>query len=219
MDVTHLSITLENMNMEDILLALKDVQLKNQMLQEQNHWLLTAPTILPDAARSSPLPQDTSSATSSANDSASTTNKNLFVNKGSQKAVEYCAMKMFVFGHVWWDRKGLFGAGLDLETVHHELDATTLTNSLDTSVQRPSKDRVAVLWLILKLYEFLPEVFRPLVNTTIKGDYGYRQLPVPKRELTKPIFGHFDSKSTLIASNLTDGCSSLFIMLHTSSSI
>ncbi|KAK0471117.1 hypothetical protein IW261DRAFT_1572337 [Armillaria novae-zelandiae] len=171
MDVTHLSTALENMNMEDILLALKDVQLKNQTLQEQNRWLLTAPTILLDAARSSPLPQDTSSATSSANDSASTTDKNLFVDKDSQKAVEYCAMKMVVFGHVWWDRKGLFGAGLDLETAHRELDATILTNSLDTGVQRPSKDRVAVLWLILKLYEFLPEVFRPLVNATIKGDY------------------------------------------------
>ncbi|KAK0472459.1 hypothetical protein IW261DRAFT_1424287 [Armillaria novae-zelandiae] len=151
--------------------ALKDVQLKNQTLQEQNRRLLTAPTVLPDAARSSPPPQDTSSATSSANDSASTTDKNLFIDKDSQKAVEYCAMKMVIFGHVWWDRKGLFGAGLDLETAHHELDATTLTNSLDTSVQRPSKDRVAVLRLILKLYEFLPEVFRPLVNATIKSDY------------------------------------------------
>ncbi|KAK0470694.1 hypothetical protein IW261DRAFT_1572966 [Armillaria novae-zelandiae] len=171
MDITHLSTALENMNMEDILLALKDIQLKNQTLQEQNCQLLTVPTILLDAARPSPLPQDTSSATSSANDLASTTNKNLFVDKDSQKAVGYCAMKMVVFGHVWWDRKGLFGAGLDLETARHELDATTLTNSLDTSVQRPSKDHVAVLQLILKLYEFLPEVFCPLINATIKGDY------------------------------------------------
>ncbi|KAK0493801.1 hypothetical protein EDD18DRAFT_1356280 [Armillaria luteobubalina] len=171
MDVTHLSTALENMNMEDILLALKDAQLKNQVLQEQNRRLLTVPTVLPNAARSSPPPQDTSNATSSTNDSASTANTDLFVDKDSQKAVEYCAIKMVIFGHVWWDRKGLFGAGLDQESARPELDATILTNSLDTGVQRPSKDRVAVLRLILKLYEFLPEAFRPLVNATIKGDY------------------------------------------------
>ncbi|KAK0207306.1 hypothetical protein IW262DRAFT_1469671 [Armillaria fumosa] len=155
MDVTHPSTALENMNMADILLALKDAQLKNQTLQEQNCRLLTAPTFLPNAAGSFTPPQDTGSATSSANDSASTTDADLFAGKDSRKALEYC----------------LFGAGLDLESARRELDATTLTNSLDTGVQRPSKDRVAVLQLILKLYEFLPEAFRPLVNATIKGEY------------------------------------------------
>ncbi|KAK0499395.1 hypothetical protein EDD18DRAFT_1349572 [Armillaria luteobubalina] len=171
MDVTHLSTTLENMNMEDILLALKDAQLKNQVLQEQNCRLLTAPTVLLNTARSSPLPQDTSNATSSANDSASTADTDLFIDKDSRKAVEYCAMKMVIFGHVWWDRKSLFGAGLDQESACHKLNATILTNSLDTGVQRPSKDHVAVLQLILKLYEFLPEAFHPLINATIKGNY------------------------------------------------
>ncbi|KAK0212058.1 hypothetical protein IW262DRAFT_1301502 [Armillaria fumosa] len=171
MDVTYPSTALENMNMADILLALKDAQLKNQTLQEQNRRLLTAPTLLPNAAGSFTPPQDTGSATSSANDSASTTDADLFAGKDSRKALEYCAMKMVVFAHVWWDRKGLFGAGLDLESACRELNAATLTNSLDTGVQRPSKDRVAVLQLILKLYEFLPEAFRPLVNATIKGEY------------------------------------------------
>ncbi|KAK0219161.1 hypothetical protein IW262DRAFT_1298245 [Armillaria fumosa] len=176
MDVTHPSTTLKNMNMADILLALKDAQLKNQTLQEQNCWLLTAPTLLPNAAGSFTPPQDTGSATSSANDSASTTDADLFAGKDSRKALEYCAMKM-------WDRKGLFGAGLDLESARHELDAATLTNSLDTSVQRPSKDRVAVLQLILKLYEFLPEAFCPLINATIKDEICWWNLPVYSRHL------------------------------------
>ncbi|KAK0209613.1 hypothetical protein IW262DRAFT_1468884 [Armillaria fumosa] len=167
----QLSTTIENMTMADVLLALKDAQLKNQALQEQNCWLLTVPTLLPNIARSSTPPLDTGSATSSANDSASTINTDLFAEKDSRKALEYCAMKMVVFAHVWWDRKGLFGAGVDLESARCKLNATTLTNSLDAGMLRPSKDHAAVLQLILKLYEFLPEVFRPLINATIQGEY------------------------------------------------
>ncbi|KAK0498190.1 hypothetical protein EDD18DRAFT_1350821 [Armillaria luteobubalina] len=200
MDVTHLSTTLENMNIEDILLALKDAQLKNQALQEQNRWLLTAPTILLNTARSSPLQQDTSSATSSINDSASTTDTDLFVDKDSQKAVEYCAMKMVVFSHIWWDRKGLFGAGLDQESVCRKLDAATLTNSLDTGVQKPSKDHVALLRLILKLYKFLPEVFCPLVNVMIQGNYLklYKMMKSTGGTCQSTFINRFRSHATVI---------------------
>ncbi|PBK87925.1 hypothetical protein ARMGADRAFT_1121588 [Armillaria gallica] len=158
MDIaTRLSTTLEMMSMEDVLLVLKDIQLKNQALQEQNCRLLTAPTIHPNVTGSSITTLDSLSA--------------LFVSKESRKELEYCAMKMVIFAHVWWEKKGLFAIGLDLESAHHELDAATLTNSLDTGVQRPSQDRVMVLCLVLKLYKFLPEAFHPVVGATMMGQY------------------------------------------------
>ncbi|PBK88919.1 hypothetical protein ARMGADRAFT_1033533 [Armillaria gallica] len=168
----QLSTALKSMSMEDVLLVLKDVQLKNQALQEQNRRLLTAPTLLPNTAGSSTSPQDTSRAERSANDSASTTDTSaLFVRKESRKELEYSAMKMVVFAHVWWEKKGIFGVRLDSESARRKLNAATLTNFLDTGVQRPSQDRVMVLQLILKLYTFLPEAFHPLVSATIAGEY------------------------------------------------
>ncbi|KAK0435644.1 hypothetical protein EV421DRAFT_1740104 [Armillaria borealis] len=172
--VTQLSTTLENMSMEDVLLVLKDVQLKNQALQEQNCRLLTAPTVHPNVTGSPTPTQDSLSgrAEGSANDSAPRTDVSaLFVSKESRKELEYCAMKMVIFAHVWWEKKGLFGIGLDSESARRKLDAATLTNSLDTGVQRPSQDRVMVLCLVLKLYEFLPEAFHPVVGATMAGEY------------------------------------------------
>ncbi|KAK0477242.1 hypothetical protein IW261DRAFT_1566110 [Armillaria novae-zelandiae] len=76
---------------------------------------------------------------------------------------------MVVFGHVWFERKDLFGIGL--EAAHRQLNAATLTNALDTSVERPSPDQITVLQLVLKLYELLPKVFHPLADATITGKY------------------------------------------------
>lgn len=78
-------------------------------------------------------------------------------------------MKMVVFAHVWFERKGLFGIGL--ESARRELNAATLTNSLDTGMERPSPERIMVLQLVLKLYEFLPKVFYPLAGATVTGEY------------------------------------------------
>ncbi|KAK0218431.1 hypothetical protein EDD85DRAFT_961446 [Armillaria nabsnona] len=175
MDVAMwLSTTLETMSMEDVLLVLKDVQLKNQALQEQNCRLLTAPTIHPNVTGSSIPTLDSLSgrAEGSANNSVLRTDISaLFVSKESHKELEYCAMKMVIFAHVWWEKKGLFGIGLDSESARRKLDAATLTNSLDTGVQRPSQDRVMVLCLVLKLYKFLPEVFHPVIGATMTGQY------------------------------------------------
>ncbi len=153
---------------------LKDVQLKNQALQEQNRRLLTAPTVYPNVTGSSIPTLDSLNgrAEGSVNDSAPRTDVSaLFVSKESRKELEYCAMKMVIFAHVWWEKKGLFAIGLDSESARRELDAATLTNSLDTGVQRPSQDRVMVLRLVLKLYEFLPKAFHPVVGATMTGQY------------------------------------------------
>ncbi|PBK81831.1 hypothetical protein ARMGADRAFT_1039035 [Armillaria gallica] len=175
MDVTSLSNTLERMSMEDIAMtfkALKDAQLKNQALQEENRRLLTTPSV-PKPTGSLVLSPDDSAAAdagSSLNDSASNTKTpSLFESKESRKQPEYCAMKMVVFAHIWFKRKGLFGIGL--ESACRELDAATLTNSLDAGVERPSPERIMVLQLVLKLYELLSKVFYPLAGATVMGEY------------------------------------------------
>ncbi len=45
---------------------------------------------------------------------------------------------------------------------------------------------------------------------------GHRQLSVPDRELTKPIFGYFDGKLRSIASALIDRLSYCLVKLCTS---
>ncbi|KAK0209732.1 hypothetical protein IW262DRAFT_1468400 [Armillaria fumosa] len=61
MDATLLSNALERMSMEDIVMAMKDLQLKNQALQEENCRLLTAPSV-PNTTRSPVLLPDNSAA-------------------------------------------------------------------------------------------------------------------------------------------------------------
>ncbi|KAK0213710.1 hypothetical protein IW262DRAFT_1301177 [Armillaria fumosa] len=172
MDATLLSNALERMSMEDIVMAMKDLQLKNQALQEENRRLLTAPSV-PNTTRSPVLSPDNSAAAdagSSAYDSALNTKMpSLFDDKESRKELEYCAMKMVIFGHVWFERKGLFGIGL--ESAHRQLDAAILTNAINTGVERPLPDRIVVLQLVLKLYEFLPSVFYLLADATVTGEY------------------------------------------------
>ncbi len=51
------------------------------------------------------------------------------------------------------------------------------------------------------------------INVTL---VGHRQLSVPDRELTKPIFGYFDGKLSSIASILINGLSYCLVKLHTS---
>ncbi|KAK0492481.1 hypothetical protein EDD18DRAFT_1357737 [Armillaria luteobubalina] len=86
MDATSLSNALERMSMEDILMAMKDLQLKNQALQEENHRLITTPSI-PNTTSSPVLLPDNSAAAdagSSAQDSASNTKtQSLFDDKES----------------------------------------------------------------------------------------------------------------------------------------
>ncbi|KAK0492344.1 hypothetical protein EDD18DRAFT_1109093 [Armillaria luteobubalina] len=150
MDATLLSNALERMSMEDI------VKLKNQALQEENHRLLTIPSV-PNTTRSPVLSRDGSGAAAggSAYDLASNTKMpSLFNDKESQKELEYCAMKMVIFRRIWFERKGLFGIGLEL--ARRKLDAVTLTNAIDMGMERPSLDRILVLRLVLKLYEYLP---------------------------------------------------------------
>ncbi|KAK0484120.1 hypothetical protein EDD18DRAFT_1361966 [Armillaria luteobubalina] len=173
MDATLLSNALERMSMEDIFKAMKDLQLKNQALQEENHRLLTVPSV-PNTTRSPVLSPDSSGAAagSSAYDSASNTKTpSLFDNKESQKELEYCAMKMVIFRHIWFERKGLFGIGL--ESACRKLNAVTLTNAIYTGMKRPSPDRILVLRLVLKLYKYLPSVFYPLADVTITGEYHW----------------------------------------------
>ncbi|KAK0498840.1 hypothetical protein EDD18DRAFT_1103308 [Armillaria luteobubalina] len=185
MDATPLSSALKRMSMEDILMAMKDLQLKNQALQEENRRLITAPSI-PNTTSSPVLLPDNSAAADaggSAQDSASNTKtQSLFDDKESQKELDYCAMKMVVFGHIWFERKGLFGIGLD--SAHHQLDAATLTNAIDTGIERPSPDQIVVLWLVLRLYEFLPSVFHPLANATVTDEGGWKP---PTVELPQPV--------------------------------
>ncbi|PBK81197.1 hypothetical protein ARMGADRAFT_1039486 [Armillaria gallica] len=157
MDVaTWLSTTLETMSMEDILLVLKDVQLKNQALQEQNHRLLTTPTIHPNVTGSSIPTLDSLSA--------------LFVSKESHKELEYCAMKMVIFAHVWWGKK--------------------VYSQSDTGVQRPSQDHVMVLHLVLKLYEFLPKAFHPVIGATMTDERCWRCPLMFKGDISQGHFRH-----------------------------
>ncbi|KAK0184969.1 hypothetical protein F5146DRAFT_1144616 [Armillaria mellea] len=153
----ELSNALERLSVEDLLVALKDAQLKVQVQQEEIHRLVTTPSI-PRSTRSPVLSPDTVFAVeagSSAADSASNTMApSLFDSKDSQKKLGYPAMKMVIFAHVWFERKNLFG--IRLEAAHHELNAATLTTSLDTGMVRPSPERIFELRLVLKLYEYLP---------------------------------------------------------------
>ncbi|PBK85352.1 hypothetical protein ARMGADRAFT_1087526 [Armillaria gallica] len=168
MDIISLSNTLERMSMEDIVMALKDAQLKNQALQEENPRLLTTLSI-PKPTRSLVLSSNDSATTdagSSADNLASNTKMpSLLDSKKSQKELEYCAMKMVIFAHVWFERKGLFG--IRLESARHELNAATLTNSLNTGMERPSPEQIMVLQLVMNLYKFLLKVFHPLASVAV----------------------------------------------------
>ncbi len=53
-------------------------------------------------------------------------------------------------------------------------------------------------------------------NREMSERHGHRQLSVPDRELTKPIFGYFDGKLSSIASILINGLSYCLVKLHTS---
>lgn len=95
--------------------------------------------------------------------------KSLLESKESKKELQYGAMKMVMFGHIWWERKQLFGVRRDL--VLCELNATTLTNAFDSGITKPSPERIIHLCLVLLLYEHLPAAYHPLVGGSITGEY------------------------------------------------
>ncbi|KAK0486689.1 hypothetical protein EDD18DRAFT_1360704 [Armillaria luteobubalina] len=182
MDVMQLSPLFGDMSMQDVLKALKDTQLLTQNLQEENRRLKTAaPPIL-----NTSLPSTTTSSSSfvsqsdsldigtpniSANNPTVSTEKpkSLLDSKDSQKELQYGAMKMVMFGHIWWERKQLFGVQRDLAI--RELNAATLTNAIDSGIKKPSPERIIHLHLILLLYEHLPAAYHPLVGGSITGEY------------------------------------------------
>ncbi|SJL14895.1 uncharacterized protein ARMOST_18371 [Armillaria ostoyae] len=182
MDATQLSLLLGNMSMQDVMNALKDSQLLTQSLQEENRRLKTAApslmnTSLPSGAMSS-MPflsqSDDSSSIGTADVSANNTvsmekPKSLLSSKDSKKELQYGAMKMVMFGHIWWERKQLFGVRRDLAL--RELNAATLTNAIDSGATRPSPERIVHLRLVLLLYEHLPAAYHPLVGGSITGEY------------------------------------------------
>ncbi|KAK0500067.1 hypothetical protein EDD18DRAFT_1348867 [Armillaria luteobubalina] len=184
MDPDQLSQLFGNMSMQDVLKALKDSQLLTQNLQEENHRLKTTappilPTLLPSGMTSSESMSFISQSSNShdigttdvfTNNPASKENpKSLLESKDSQKELQYGAMKMVMFGHIWWERKHLFGVQHDLAI--RELNAATLMNAIDTGVTKPSPERIVQLQLILLLYEHLPAAYHPLVGRTITGEY------------------------------------------------
>ncbi|KAK0479790.1 hypothetical protein IW261DRAFT_1419845 [Armillaria novae-zelandiae] len=184
MDPDQLSQLFGNMSMQDVLKALKDSQLLTQNLQEENRRLkTTAPpiptTLLPSGMTSSESMSFISQSSDSrdigtmdvfANNPASKENpKSLLDSKDSQKELQYGAMKMVMFGHIWWERKHLFGVRRDLAI--RELNAATLTNAIDTGVTKPLPERIVQLRLVLLLYEHLPAAYHLLVGRTITGEY------------------------------------------------
>ncbi|KAK0492480.1 hypothetical protein EDD18DRAFT_1357736 [Armillaria luteobubalina] len=108
---------------------------------------------------------------------------------------------MVVFGHIWFKRKGLFGIGLD--SACRQLDAATLTNAIDTGIERPSPDQIAVLWLVLRLYEFLPSVFHPLANATVTGEYHWMYKIM--REVGSLRWSNFLNQFRTLATDIFDG--------------
>ncbi|KAK0209731.1 hypothetical protein IW262DRAFT_1468399 [Armillaria fumosa] len=108
---------------------------------------------------------------------------------------------MVVFGHVWFERKGLFGIGL--ESARRQLNAAILTNAIDTGVERPSPDRIVVLRLVLKLYEFLPSVFYPLADATVTGEY-HRMYKIMK-EVRSLRWSNFLNQFRTLAADIFDG--------------
>ncbi|KAK0475753.1 hypothetical protein IW261DRAFT_1422040 [Armillaria novae-zelandiae] len=182
MDPDQLSQLFGNMSMQDVLKALKDSQLLMQNLQEENRRLKTAApptTSLPSGTTSSEPTSFISQSSDScdigtmdvfANNPASKENpKSLLDSKDSQKELQYGAMKMVMFGHIWWERKHLFGVQHDLAI--HELNAATLTNAIDTGITKPSPEWIVQLQLVLLLYKHLPAAYHLLVGRTIMGEY------------------------------------------------
>ncbi|KAK0215013.1 hypothetical protein IW262DRAFT_1300252 [Armillaria fumosa] len=182
MDATS-SHLLGNISMQDVLNALKDLQLLTQNLQEENHRLKTAAppipmTSLPSGMTSSESMSFVSQSSNShdigttdifANDPVLKVKlKSLLDSMDSQKELQYGVMKMVMFGHIWWERKHLFGVQCDLAI--HELNATTFMNAIDSGITKPSPEHIIQLQLILLLYKHLPAAYHLLVGGSIMGE-------------------------------------------------
>ncbi|KAK0494362.1 hypothetical protein EDD18DRAFT_1355763 [Armillaria luteobubalina] len=170
--------------MQDVLKqTLKDLQLLTQSLQEENRKLKTAAPPILDTSLPSGMTSSTSFASQSSNSldigttdistnsSVPLTEKlrSLLDSKDSQKELQYGTMKMVMFGHIWWERKQLFGVQHDLAI--RELNATMLTNAIDSGIKKPLPEQIAHLCLVLLLYEHIPAAYHPLVGGSITGEY------------------------------------------------
>ncbi|KAK0436799.1 uncharacterized protein EV420DRAFT_1672078 [Desarmillaria tabescens] len=179
MDLTQLSNILGNLSVNDLVLALKESQLQTQALQEEIRQLKTAVPSnknLSDISTSvSSMSESTGSTTdsSAASDlTSSKKSKTLFQSKESQAKLNYVACRMVFFGNIWWETKELSGSALEYDVAIRKLDSAVVAlRAAPHSCQKVLQDRVTVLRIIVKLHEYLPPVYHPLIGATLDGKY------------------------------------------------
>ncbi|KAK0184536.1 hypothetical protein F5146DRAFT_1006524 [Armillaria mellea] len=169
--VNALSQILKNMTVQDVLTVLKDTQVQNQALRNKIRALCTAPTPIeavsgpPSIAPvSSPVP--TGSADSMLNEASG--QASILKMKESKDSFEVAGRRLIVMGHVWWEKKNIFGIGQ--ASAQQELDAA-LALYLQGSAMAANVEKVVKMRLVLQLYKALASQYHVFMGGTIPGSY------------------------------------------------
>ncbi|KAK0437153.1 hypothetical protein EV421DRAFT_1739132 [Armillaria borealis] len=172
-DLTQLSNVLRNFSVNDLVLVLKESQLKTQELQEEICQLKTAvPSNKnpPDISTSDILSDSSASGLTSSKKSKKS--KALFESKESQVKLNYVVCRMVFFGNIWWETKELSGSALEYDVAICKLNSAVVAlHAAPHSCQKALQEHVTVLRIIIKLHEYLLPVYHPLIGAMLDGKY------------------------------------------------
>lgn len=174
MDAQHINALPQlfgNLTVQDLLTALKDSQVQNQALRNEIRALRTAPAPI-DAVSGPPLAAPVSSPAPTGNvdpvlDEASG-QASILGTKESKDKFQVAARRLIVTGHVWWEKKNIFGIGQAL--AQRELDAA-LALYLQGTAAAENMEKVVKMRLVLHLYITLAPQYHVFVGGTIPGSY------------------------------------------------
>lgn len=79
---------------------------------------------------------------------------------------------MVFFGNIWWETKELSGSVLEYDVAIRKLESAVVAlRAAPHSRQNALQERVTVLRIIVKLHEYLPPIYHPLISATLNGKY------------------------------------------------